>query len=285
MQSPLLTRRSLLRGLGLSLVGAPILLNACSDVGNDASVDASAGSSDAGNTDTGTTDSGTTGDGAVSTDWATGGTAAMTALAAYPDPFTGAGSCLALQQTTAGPCTTATTLARVDVSEGLDGLPVRLALKLIDKTTCDPIAGATIQIWHTKFNGVYSGVTPNPQMCYGNEASAASQMFMRGSQVTDADGVVYFNTCFPGWYRGRAIHIHFQVTVNGTSTEVSQLFFPEALTAAIFTSHPVYASFGQPDTSLTSDNIIGSVSDKSPYILDYARMTDGAMLASKILTA
>jgi protocatechuate 3,4-dioxygenase beta subunit len=258
-------------------------MSACSNGSSDATVDASAGSSDAGNTDTGNTDTGNTD--SSTTDWATGGTAAMTALASYPDPFTDAGTCLALQQTTAGPCTTATTIARVDVSEGLDGLPVRLALKLIDKTTCDPIVGATIQIWHTKFNGVYSGVTPNPQMCYGSEPSAASHMFMRGSQITDADGVVYFNTCFPGWYRGRAIHVHFQVFVNGSSTEVSQLFFPEALTAAIFTSHPVYASFGQPDTSLTSDNIIGAVSDKSPYILDYARMTDGAMLASKILTA
>lgn len=271
MPSLQLTRRTLLRGLGLGLVGAPILLNACSDGGSDTTVDASGGSSDAGNSDTG--------------NWASGGTAAMTALASYPDPFASAASCLALQQTTAGPCTTATTIARVDVSEGLDGLPVRLALKLLDKTSCDPIVGATIQIWHTKFNGVYSGVTPNPQMCYGNESSAASQMFMRGSQVTDASGVVYFNTCFPGWYRGRAIHIHFQVTINGTSREVSQLFFPEALTAAIFSSHPIYAGYGQPDTSLTSDNIIGSVADKSPYILDYARMTDGAMLASKVLTA
>ena len=275
MQSSRLTRRSLLRGLGLGLVGAPLLLQACSDELN--------GTVDAGSS--GSSDAPSTSDGAVPADWATGGTAAMTALASYPDPFATAGTCLALQQTTAGPCTTETTLDRVDISEGLDGLPVRLALKLIGKSSCEPIAGATIRIWHTKFNGVYSGVTPNPQMCYGNESSAASQMFGRGSQVTDANGVVYFNTCFPGWYRGRAIHIHFQVFVNGTSTEVSQLFFPEALTAAIFTSHPVYKSFGQPDTSLASDNIIGSVSDKSPYIVDYARMTDGAMLASKTLTA
>jgi len=276
MKASLLTRRSVLRGLGLGLVGAPILLNACATSSDGATVDAGTTTTD------GTTASS---DGTVSTDWATGGTAAMTALASYPDPFAVAGTCLALQQTTAGPCTTATTIDRVDVSEGYDGLPIRLALKLIGKTSCDPIVGATIQIWHTKFNGVYSGVTPNPQMCYGTESSAATKMFMRGSQVTDADGVVYFNTCFPGWYRGRAIHIHFQVFVNGTSTEVSQLFFPEALTAAIFTSHPVYSSFGQPDTSLTSDNIIGSVTDKTPYLLDYARMTDGAMLASKVLTA
>lgn len=278
MQSSRLTRRSVLRGLGLGLVGAPLLLQACSDSVDGTLVDAGSGADAGGGTD----GSSTTPDGS---DWATGGTAAMTALASYPDPFATAGACLALQQTTAGPCTTVDSLERVDISEGLTGLPVRLALKLIGKTSCEPIVGATIRIWHTKFNGVYSGVTPNPQMCYGNESSAASQNFMRGSQVTDANGVVYFNTCFPGWYRGRAIHIHFQVFVNGTSTEVSQLFFPEALTAAIFTSHPVYASFGQPDTSLASDNIIGSVSDKSPYIVDYARMTDGAMLASKVLTA
>jgi protocatechuate 3,4-dioxygenase beta subunit len=272
--SRLLDRRRFLSNLGLGIAMVPMakLLAAC---GTSAStVDASA-----------TTDGVATGDAVPSgTDWASGGTASMTGIANYPNPFPASvATCAVLNMTTAGPCTTASTIVRQDVSEGYTGLPVRLALKLVSKTGCTPVAGATIEIWHTKLNGVYSGVTPNPQMCYGTESSAATKMFMRGSQVTDANGEVAFNTCFPGWYRGRAIHVHFRVYVNGTVTETSQLFFNEALTAQIFATHAEYKSFGQPDTSLASDNIIGSVSDKAPYILDTALMTDGAMLASKVL--
>ena len=272
--SRLLDRRRFLSNLGLGIAMVPMakLLSAC---GSSAStVDAST-----------TTDGVATADAVPSgTDWASGGTASMTGIANYPNPFPASvATCAVLNMTTAGPCTTASTIVRQDVSEGYTGLPVRLALKLVSKTGCTPVAGATIEIWHTKLNGVYSGVTPNPQMCYGSESSAATKMFMRGSQVTDANGEVAFHTCFPGWYRGRAIHIHFRVYVNGTVTETSQLFFNEALTAQIFANHAEYKGFGQPDTSLASDNIIGSVSNKAPYMLDTALMTDGAMLASKVL--
>ncbi len=216
--------------------------------------------------------------------WASGGTAAMTDVATYPNPFPEAiATCAVLNMTTAGPCTTATTMIRRDVSEGFTGLPMRLALRLVSQTSCMPIAGATIEIWHTNAKGVYSGVTPNPQLCYGPDPSAANNTSMRGSQVTDANGDVAFHTCFPGWYPGRAIHIHFRVYVNGTVTNTSQLFFAELLTTQIFAQHVDYKAFGQPDTTLSRDGIIRPVSDKTPYILDTAIMTDGAMLASKML--
>ena len=107
-----------------------------------------------------------------------------------------------------------------------------------------------------------------------------------GSQrlTTDAQGRVDFDTCFPGWYAGRAIHIHFRVDVSDTEYVTSQLFFTDALVAEIFSSHALYSPYGQPDTSLTTDNVIGRTSDKSPYLLDTARMADGAMLASKLVT-
>jgi protocatechuate 3,4-dioxygenase beta subunit len=109
---------------------------------------------------------------------------------------------------------------------------------------------------------------------------------MRGVQTTDANGVVYFDTCFPGWYSGRAIHIHFQVKMGATTTRVSQLFFPEDITAAIFASHAEYKSYGQPNTVFANDNIIGAIAsaERSKLIFDVAKMTDGAMLASKTVT-
>lgn len=82
-------------------------------------------------------------------EWATGGTASMTDKETYPDPFTGAiDACALVAATTQGPCTTEDELLREDVSEGWTGLPVRLALRVVD-TACNPVAGVTVKIWHT----------------------------------------------------------------------------------------------------------------------------------------
>jgi hypothetical protein len=69
--------------------------------------------------------------------------------------------------------------------------------------------------------------------------------------------------------------------VNGQLQATSQLFFPEDLVAEIFASHPDYAEFGQPDTTLATDTVVGGESDWSPYLVEYERMTDGTMLAWK----
>ena len=216
--------------------------------------------------------------------WATGGTASMTAQDCYPDPFARPVlSCALICETTAGPCTTAVKLERKDVSEGFSGLPVRLSLLVVDADSCAPVAGAKVEIWHTQRTGVYSGVTPNPPQCYLDDPEAATFMYFRGTQTAGADGRVDFDTCFPGWYSGRAIHIHFQVIRDAKVYATSQLFFADELNAEIFASHPDYSEFGQPDRTNISDNIIGNQADKSNYVLDTARMPDGAMLASKVI--
>lgn len=216
--------------------------------------------------------------------WASGGTAAMTMKACYPDPFaTPVTSCpLVVCATTAGPCTAAAP-ARVDVSEGRPGLPVRLALRLVTADTCAPLANAVVEIWHTQVSGVYSGVTPSPDFCSGGDTDAKNHSYFRGTQTTDANGRVDFDTCFPGWYPGRAIHIHFSVDVGGTRYLVSQLFFAQPLIDDIFATHPDYAPHGQPDTANSSDGVIGGTPNFLTYVLDVARMSDGAMLASKVI--
>jgi protocatechuate 3,4-dioxygenase beta subunit len=263
-----LHRRDVLRRLAYGLAAVP-LLQACGGDNLAPDVDSPAGM-----------DSSIDPEG-----WASGGTAAMTAKASYPDPFTvEAASCLLIGSTTAGPCTTATDLAREDVSEGLGGLPVRLGLRVVD-ASCEPLVGATVRIWHTNTEGSYSGQTPNNAMCLLDQAYAVTN-FMRGVQVTDGRGIAYFDTCFPGSYPGRAIHIHFQIEVGGASTRVSQLFFPEDITEGVFASHPDYSSFGQPSTTLTNDGVIAGLSgaERARMIFEVARMSDGAMLASKTVT-
>lgn len=215
--------------------------------------------------------------------WATGGTAAMTAKACYPDPCAaGVTTCGIVCSTTAGPCTAPVTERR-DVSEAMPGLPMRLALKIVTADTCAPIEGAIVEIWHTQRSGVYSGDTPSPGFCSGGDADAPSRSYFRGTQTSDAAGRVDFDTCFPGWYPGRCIHIHIRITVGASDYLVTQLFFPDALNQEIFASHADYATYGQPDTRNTTDGIFGGSANAERYICDVARMSDGAMLASKVI--
>jgi protocatechuate 3,4-dioxygenase beta subunit len=219
---------------------------------------------------------------ASASDWAAGGTAAMTAKATYPDPHAGSPvDCALFVRTTTGPCTTARQRDREDLSEGRPGLPVRLSLRVM-APDCAPRSGVTVRVWHTTREGSYTGQTPNNAFCVLDPSLAESDAG-RGFRVTGADGVATFDTCFPGWYPGRAIHLHFELLEGDRTTGVSQLFFPEDVTHDIFASHPEYATLGQPDTTLATDGVLRGLAedDLARLMLTVARMPDGAMLASK----
>jgi protocatechuate 3,4-dioxygenase beta subunit len=274
-----LRRRDALKRFG----GVAVILAGCG--GDDAASATDTTSSTASTSEETTSSSTATGETSAACDgeakaWASGGTAAMTAKACYPDPFAAPGECALLCETTPGPCT-ADAPDRQDVSEGRSGLPVRLALLIIDADTCAPVPGARVEIWHTQRAGIYSGETPAGMFCYGADPSAADHLYFRGSQTTGADGRVDFDTCYPGWYKGRAIHIHVRVYLGDDVYLTSQLFFDDALNAEIFAAHPDYASFGAPDTTNTSDGVIDGEANLSRYVLEVARMPDGAMLAAK----
>ncbi|WP_224247466.1 dioxygenase family protein [Hyalangium gracile] len=262
-----MTRRRILRNLGMALAVVPIgKLIACS---SDSPGEPGDG------TDGGTNPDGGTSSGA----WATGGTAAMAGN--YPDPFaSGIGSVCALTcAATLGPCY-ANTLVRKDISEGHDGLPVRLALLVVD-TACKPIQGAAVDIWHTAPHGLYSGEDAST-FCTSGDEGATSARWFRGVQTTDANGRVDFDTCFPGWYSSRTIHIHFTVRVNGSEYVTSQLFFDDALNDDIIGTQPLYNTRGQRDTTNSNDTVI-SASAVGDYTLQTQRMADGALLAWKTL--
>jgi protocatechuate 3,4-dioxygenase beta subunit len=269
-----ITRRSALHALGLGAAALPLAkLTGCGSTTGSTGVDAP--------TSTGDTappvDGGGDTCGPAAAAWAMGGTAAMTAKACYPDPFGPLTTCSLVCATTAGPCTAPTT-SRVDVSDGLVGLPVRLALKIVRADTCAPVQGAVVEIWHTQRTGVYSGQTPSPGFCSGGDAEAPTKNYFRGTQTSDANGRVDFDTCFPGWYPGRCIHIHVSVKIGTASYVVTQLFFADNLNQEIFATHPEYSQFGQPNTSNTADGIFGAAN-----VVEAARMSDGAMLAWKVI--
>jgi protocatechuate 3,4-dioxygenase beta subunit len=272
LSSGSVTRRTVLQGFGTVLVAAPLVhLMGCSDdggggrrdagEGNDAAPDAAA--SDA-RTDTG---------------WATGGTASMSGD--YPDPFTDdpGPACVLTCAQILGPCYAAT-MVRKDISEGEPGLPMRLALRVVDEA-CKPIEGAEVDIWHTMPDGHYSAEDADP-FCTGDDAHAESGRFFRGIQVTDARGRVDFDSCFPGWYAGRAIHIHFTIRVGQAEYVTSQLYFEDALGDEIIATQPIYKDRGARDTTNQTDGVI-SPDAVGDYVLTGEQMPDGALLAWKTL--
>jgi protocatechuate 3,4-dioxygenase beta subunit len=152
----------------------------------------------------------------------------MTGADDYPDPFAdGLGaSCSLTCSATLGPCY-AETLERKDVSEGHAGLPVRLAFLIVNED-CEPIEGASIDIWHTAPEGMYSGPDASA-FCTGSDPDAMAAQWFRGVQTSGADGRVDFDTCFPGWYSGRTLHIHLTIRVGETEYVTSQFGFDDAL--------------------------------------------------------
>lgn len=208
-------------------------------------------------------------------EWASGTTALI--AASYDVTFDE--TCAQTCELTLGPCY-AETLDRKDISEGVAGLPARLAFLVVD-TDCNPVEGAVVDIWHTSPSGLYSGEDA-AQMCTTGDDEAEAGRWFRGTQTTDADGRVDFDSCFPGWYSGRAIHIHLQIRVGNTAYVTSQVGFPEDLIQDVFDNHPQYSGYGQPDTSNAADNILGD--DTETWLMSWRRADDGVLVATKTIT-
>jgi protocatechuate 3,4-dioxygenase beta subunit len=134
---------------------------------------------------------------------------------------------------------------RSDPSDGSvkPGVPLELtfAVSQLGKGTCTPVAGAVVDVWHCDAAGVYSDVQ-DPSF------DTRGKKYLRGYQVTDAAGRAKFTTIYPGWYQGRAVHIHFTIRTNPGATAAhqftSQIYFDEAVNDKVFTQ-PRYATKGE----------------------------------------
>jgi protocatechuate 3,4-dioxygenase beta subunit len=161
---------------------------------------------------------------------------------------TGAGSsnaaCAVTPSETIGPYPSRMDLFRSDVRENRSGTPLELTVKVVNvNSACAAVAGAEVEIWQCDAAGDYSQ--------YGAQASAT---FLRGIQTTNGAGEAAFTTVYPGWYQGRATHIHVEVTVGGRSVKVTQIAFPDAVSDAVHTQG-VYASRGANPLRTQSDMI------------------------------
>lgn len=216
----------------------------------------------------------------------------------YGNPFQGGvgATCTAYKASTKGPCHSNTYL-RKDVTDGLIGLPTRFELMVVD-TSCNPVENAFVEIWYASPAGTYSKAAEaidsgtgyggsladlNASFCTGNDATALASKWLRGFQISGADGRVTIDGIFPGWYAGRTTHIHFIVTANGHTTATSQLFFDEALNTAVYTQHGSYSARGNKDTTNARDNVAAGLT-LSSVVMTVSQQSDGALLASKAIT-
>ncbi|TQJ54172.1 dioxygenase-like protein [Streptomyces sp. SLBN-115] len=180
-------------------------------------------------------------------------------------------SCMTLMTSvTEGPYYLDGALVRKDITEGKSGVPLTLRLTVVDATDgCTPVSGAAVEIWHCDAWGYYSGyTTANP----GGSAPAESEdgstadddTYLRGYQIANANGVVKFETIFPGWYTPRTCHIHLKVHTGGQKEDgtyeggkvnyTGQLFFPDDAAEEIFTLEP-YSRHSGSYTTLDNDMV------------------------------
>jgi protocatechuate 3,4-dioxygenase beta subunit len=156
----------------------------------------------------------------------------------------GAVACVLTPEQTEGPYYIPNERVRRNITEGRPGAPLVLRLLVVDASTCRPIKGAAVDIWHADASGIYSG--------FGS--GSGNRTFMRGIQKTDAKGLARFRTVYPGWYRGRTVHIHVKVHVAGNVVHTGQLYFPDSLTDRVFRGKP-YSRRPNRDTRNATDAV------------------------------
>lgn len=161
-----------------------------------------------------------------------------------------------------------------------DRVGVALLINLVienKNNNCSPLAGVLVDVWHCDKDGNYSeyGGTSMQQTDY------TSVHFLRGRQTTDSKGAVSFLSIFPGWYQGRAPHVHVEVlSSTGSSLLVTQIAFPENVTSTVYSSTN-YVAHGQADTSNTKDNVFSdSLADELATLT--GNLTDGYTLSKTV---
>lgn len=182
------------------------------------------------------------------------------------------GSCLVSPAETKGPfpIQTPAQYVRASIIGDRTGVPLLMTLTIQDQSDgCKPLAGVLVDVWQCDKDGNYSQ--------YRTQANAN---YLRGRQTTNANGQVSFISIFPGWYPGRAPHIHVEVlTASGTSLLVSQIAFPVSVYSAVYTTQGYN---GSPDTSNIQDSIFSDSLNSNMADTVSGNINDGYTLLKTI---
>jgi protocatechuate 3,4-dioxygenase beta subunit len=156
-------------------------------------------------------------------------------------------NCVLAPEQTEGPYYIDDGLIRSNITEGKRGVPLDLRLQVLDVSSCQPIKGATVELWHCDAVGNYSGFS-----------TPGDKTYLRGGQRSNSAGNVRFRTIYPGWYQGRTTHIHAKVHVGGQVVHTGQLYFADRISAAVYRNRSPYKARGQKDTPNAQDMVYGN---------------------------
>jgi protocatechuate 3,4-dioxygenase beta subunit len=207
------------------------------------------------------------------------------------------GRCLVATEAVEGPYYIDERIMRSDIRDNQPGLPLELDLQILNANAfCSPVAGAVVSIWHCNARGEYSGYlyqSPDAPPDFslidratGNFPPKDAERFLRGVQTTDAEGRVKFTTIFPGWYRPRVAHIHVRVYLSAATSLTTQLYFPDSLASAVYSSGDAYVQRGPSPFNIVNDPIraqSGLVGGSD--IMAVTMSEDGVMHAQQVIGA
>jgi protocatechuate 3,4-dioxygenase beta subunit len=190
---------------------------------------------------------------------------------------------------TEGPYWVNTMLHRSDVRSNSHGgghqagVPLALTINVVDSSNgCKPLNGVAVDIWHANANGLYSDESSQQAGGGSTGGDTIADNWLRGYQITGKDrgiyhkaahGQVSFATIWPGWYTGRAIHIHVRVrklsrhgaTIAGYTT---QIFFSDAANDRVLTGGAPYnARSPQKDPTTDENDTVLTSADRATNIV------------------
>ncbi|MER5193069.1 intradiol ring-cleavage dioxygenase [Streptomyces sp. NPDC002755] len=198
--------------------------------------------------------------GFASADTTSGGTASSAEAEASTGTSTTSGVCTLNAEVTEGPYSLDGALVREDIREDKEGFEVRYTFTVVDQSAdCAPLADALVEIWHCDALGEYSGFVGG-----NGHQEEDNGTFLRGGQLTDANGQASITSIWPGHYVSRAVHVHMRVHTEVTLTDDSytggevihtgQLFFDPDINEEIQATSP-YSANTTRETALADDSI------------------------------
>lgn len=184
---------------------------------------------------------------------------AQEAAASESTLMPGADVCVITPEVTEGPYYFDPNLEREDITEAHPGVATTVRLQIVDGT-CRPLPGARVDLWHCDAAGQYSGY---PNQTGGVDTTG--QTFLRGTQFAGDDGIVTFQTIYPGWYSGRTTHMHFKVFLDEKTVLTGQIFFPDALSQFLYENVEPYRTRGSDRDTLNASDSIASQATRASF--------------------
>ena len=186
-------------------------------------------------------------------------------------------SCDVTPQQTEGPHYFDAGQVRRNITEGKPGTPLLVQLRLVESGSCEPIRDAVVDVWHVDAAGRYSGY----QRQGDDRIDTSGETFLRGTQFTDADGLVEFETIYPGWYRNRTVHIHFRAYTDEWDLVTSQIYFPDSITDNVQSTQP-YSERGPERATNEYDGIFMGIPSNEALLGHVERHEDGYVVSLTI---